>query len=179
MSKKHKKHRHQNQGRANPVLNPGPAERSGVRGGKRSRKTGRILIAALVVIAAIVAYARNVAKSPRESHGAVAAANPPIPTPGVPPRPAPSTPLSGGRIASGSGPRIQFATPVHDFGRIKGGEVVKYTYVFTNAGQQVLEVTAVQASCGCTTAGDWSRQVEPGQTGSIPIEFNSGSFNGC
>jgi hypothetical protein len=77
-----------------------------------------------------------------------------------------------------AGPRIQFATPVHDFGQIKGGEVVKYTYVFTNVGQQVLELTAVQVGCGCTTAGDWSRRVEPGQTGSIPIQFNSGSFNG-
>ena len=77
-----------------------------------------------------------------------------------------------------AGPRIQFATPVHDFGQIKGGEVVKYTYVFTNVGQQLLEITAVQAGCGCTTAGDWSRRVEPGQTGSIPIQFNSGSFNG-
>jgi hypothetical protein len=77
-----------------------------------------------------------------------------------------------------AGPRIQFATPTHDFGKIKGGEVVKYTYAFTNVGQQLLEVTAVQASCGCTTAGEWSRQVEPGKTGSIPIQFNSGNFSG-
>ena len=65
-----------------------------------------------------------------------------------------------------------------DFGRIKGGEVVKYTYVFTNMGGAMLEVSNVHATCGCTTAGDWTRQVEPGKTGSIPIQFNSGNFNG-
>lgn len=178
MSKKHKQHRHQNPGRAQSRMNSAAPGRNGLQGRKPGRKTGLILVAALVVIAGVVAYALNVARSPRESSGAVAAANPPLPTPGVPPQPSLSTPLNGGGIASSSGPRIQFATPVHDLGQLKGGEVVKYTYVFTNAGQQVLEVTAIQASCGCTTAGDWSRQVEPGQTGSIPIEFNSGSFNG-
>lgn len=63
-------------------------------------------------------------------------------------------------------------------GKIKGGEVVKYTYVFTNVGGAMLEVSNVHASCGCTTAGDWTRQVEPGKTGSIPIQFNSGGFSG-
>ena len=87
--------------------------------------------------------------------------------------------LVGAVSAAGvSGPKIQFATLVHDFGKIKGGEVVKYTFSFTNGGDRLLEITAVHPSCGCTTAGEWSRQVEPGKTGSIPIQFNSGNFNG-
>lgn len=81
-------------------------------------------------------------------------------------------------VASGSGPKIVFATPVYDFGRIKGGESVKYTFVFTNAGSAMLQVSNVHAPCGCTTAGDWTRRVEPGKTGSIPIQFNSANFNG-
>lgn len=68
--------------------------------------------------------------------------------------------------------------PEYDFGQIKGGAVVKYTYVFTNVGSSMLEISNVQASCGCTTAGEWSRQVESGKTGSIPIQFNSGNFSG-
>lgn len=178
MSKRCKQHRHQNQGRAKSRMNSTVPGGNGLPGGKPGRKTGLILVAALVVVAAVAAYALNGAKSSREIPGAVAAANPPIPMTVASPQPLLATPLSGGRVASGAGPRIQFATPVHDFGQIKGGEVAKYTYLFTNAGQQLLEVTAVQAACGCTTAGDWSRQVEPGQTGRIPIEFNSGSFNG-
>lgn len=76
------------------------------------------------------------------------------------------------------GPRIQFAAPVHDFGRMKNGETVKHSYVFTNTGDRLLEVSHVHASCGCTTSGEHSRQVEPGKTGTIPIQFSSGSFHG-
>ena len=80
--------------------------------------------------------------------------------------------------AGGSAPRIQFATPTYDFGKVKSGELVKYTYYFTNAGGATLQVSNVQVSCGCTTAGDWTRLVEPGRSGGIPIQFNSASFNG-
>ncbi len=82
------------------------------------------------------------------------------------------------RVADGSGPRIQFADLIYDFGKVKGGELVKHTYYFTNTGGAVLQVSNVQVSCGCTTAGDWTRQVEPGEAGSIPIQFNSANFNG-
>ena len=89
---------------------------------------------------------------------------------------------SGGRkgeVAARSGPKIVFATPVYDFGKVKSGEIVKYTYVFTNVGGAMLQVSNVQVSCGCTTAGEWSRQVEPGKIGSIPIQFNSTGFGGA
>jgi Protein of unknown function (DUF1573) len=79
---------------------------------------------------------------------------------------------------SAVGPRIQFATPVHDFGRARAGEPVKYTYVFTNTGDALLEVKNVQPQCGCTTAGEFSRKVEPGQAGSIAISFNTSAYNG-
>jgi hypothetical protein len=76
------------------------------------------------------------------------------------------------------GAKIQFAMPVYDFGKVQAGEMVKYSFVFTNTGDQLLEVTAVQPSCGCTAAGDWSRKVPPGQTGIVPVQFNSANFNG-
>jgi len=95
-------------------------------------------------------------------------APPPAPTA------APAAPVAIGAI----GPKIQFATPVYDFGKVKSGEPVKYTFVFTNTGDELLILTNVQPSCGCTTAGEWSRQVEPGKTGSIPIQFNSANYGG-
>lgn len=74
------------------------------------------------------------------------------------------------------GPKIRFATTSHDFGRAMAGEQVKYTYVFTNVGDQTLELKGVQA-CGCITS-DYTRKVEPGQTGVIPISFNSSAYSG-
>jgi hypothetical protein len=74
-------------------------------------------------------------------------------------------------------PRIQFATPVYDFGRVRSGDLVRYTYVFTNTGDALLIINGVQPQCGCTTAGDWTKQVESGKTGVIPIQFNSSGYN--
>ncbi|MBI5386280.1 MAG: DUF1573 domain-containing protein [Verrucomicrobia bacterium] len=68
--------------------------------------------------------------------------------------------------------------PVHDFGKANGGSVVNISYVFTNTGKAELEVTGVQPGCGCTVPGQWSRKVAPGQTGSIPLQFNTGSYSG-
>src|SRR5438046_407393 len=69
------------------------------------------------------------------------------------PAPAPDASSTNG------GPQIQFATPVFDFGKAKGGEAVKHDFIFTNTGNTLLEITAAQPSCGCTTAGEWSHKV--------------------
>lgn len=97
----------------------------------------------------------------------------PAPAPAGAPA-APPAPNSTNAI----GPKIQFATPIHDFGKVKSGQPVHYSYVFTNTGDQLLQIRSVQPSCGCTTAGEWTRNVEPGKTGAIPVQFNSANFNG-
>ncbi len=88
--------------------------------------------------------------------------------------------LAGPRPAAAptSGPIIQFAAPVYDFGRADAGDIVKHTYKFKNTGNQVLVVNNVQPSCGCTAAGQWTREVKPGETGTIPIQFNSRGYRG-
>ncbi len=87
-------------------------------------------------------------------------------------------PLPETGVSTKIGPKIQFNTPVHDFGKISAGEVVKYSFIFTNVGDQSLIITNVQPSCGCTAAGDWTREVEPGKIGTIPVQFNSANFGG-
>ena len=88
------------------------------------------------------------------------------------------SPAGGVAATNAVGPKIQFATPVYDFGRVKAGEPVKYTYVFTNTGDGLLIINSVQPQCGCTATGEWTRQVEPGKTGNIPIQFNTAGYNG-
>jgi Protein of unknown function (DUF1573) len=81
-------------------------------------------------------------------------------------------------IASSPGPRIAFSETFFDFGKVKNTGVLEHDFIVTNTGTAVLEITAVQPGCGCTMAGQWDRQVEPGKTGKIPIQFNPVSFNG-
>ena len=76
------------------------------------------------------------------------------------------------------GPRIHFATNTYNYGRQITGTKVNYTFVFTNIGDQVLDVPVAQGSCHCTTAGDWTKSVEPGKTGVIPVTFDSTGFSG-
>jgi len=94
---------------------------------------------------------------------------------------APSPP-SGTKSAAGapetSGPKIEFAIQVFDFGKVSAGELVRHDFVFTNTGRALLEITDVRPGCGCTTAGTWDRRIKPGQTGVIPLQFNSANFNG-
>lgn len=75
-------------------------------------------------------------------------------------------------------PKIEFQSTTYDFGKIKQGEVSRHDYVFTNTGNATLEILAVKPGCGCTTAGEWDKKVEPGKTGSIPLQFNSTGFGG-
>src|SRR5437899_7982291 len=38
------------------------------------------------------------------------------------------------------GPKIQFATPIYEFGKIRSGEPVKHIFYFTNVGDATLEL---------------------------------------
>jgi hypothetical protein len=75
-------------------------------------------------------------------------------------------------------PRIEFKEPTFDFGEIPAEKQVTHRFEFKNTGTATLEIERVQTSCGCTTAGEWDRVVEPGASGSIPIQFNPGRFRG-
>jgi hypothetical protein len=88
------------------------------------------------------------------------------------------TSLPGGEQAKATAPNIQFAETLYNFGKVKSGEIVSHDFIFTNAGAATLEISDVRPSCGCTTAGTWDKQVEPGKTGIIPLQFNSSAFGG-
>jgi len=51
-------------------------------------------------------------------------------------------------------------------------------FTFTNVGTELLELTSVAPSCGCMKLGEWSRKVEPGQTGTINVQYNSYAYIG-
>jgi len=138
------------------LTNPSALRSNDLTSGRKSRKQGMILLAALILA----------------SVGAYAVDPPPPPAPAAPPAAPAAAP------AKPSGAKIQFATPIYDFGKVTAGEAVNYTYIFTNIGTETLQIASVAPSCGCTTAGEWTHSVEPGKTGTIPVRFNSPNYSG-
>ena len=78
----------------------------------------------------------------------------------------------------GKPPEIKFKTPVYDFGKARAGAEVVHDYEFENTGKGPLEILNVKPGCGCTTAGEHTRVVMPGETGVIPIKLKPGSNAG-
>lgn len=72
-----------------------------------------------------------------------------------------------------TGPKIVVQIPEHDFGEIIQGEKVQHNFVVTNMGDDVLSITNVRASCGCTAALPDKNELAPGESTNIKVEFNS------
>ena len=133
----------------------------------------------LLLIVAVVAFAaacndRNAEKKIAELEARLkdlegkkatnAAAATPTNTPGVTaPETKPEGPL----------PVATFGKIEHDFGTIKEGQVVEYTYTVKNTGDAPLIIQNAQPSCGCT-APDWTKSPIPvGGTGFVKAKFDS------
>jgi hypothetical protein len=68
---------------------------------------------------------------------------------------------------------MEFTTLEHDFGTISEGDVVEYTYKFTNTGEAPLIIQNAQGSCGCTVP-DWTKKpIAVGEEGYVTAKFDS------
>jgi hypothetical protein len=83
-------------------------------------------------------------------------------------------------IAPGApaGPRAQFSEMIFDFGKVMPGTKPKHDFIVTNTGRAPLVISAVESGCGCTIAGTWDKEIAPGRTGKIPIQFDPQNFSG-
>lgn len=73
---------------------------------------------------------------------------------------------------------FQWETTMHNFGTIAQGEVVNYTFKFTNNGTEDLRIQSTSASCGCTVPNHTKEPVPPGGTGEIVVRFDSKGKSG-
>jgi hypothetical protein len=85
-------------------------------------------------------------------------------------------PLTAEQLAQA--PKLKFDNPVHDFGNIKQGESVSTDFVFTNAGESVLNIRQTRASCGCTVSKPEKSTLNPGESSVIRVTFNSAGRRG-
>ena len=73
---------------------------------------------------------------------------------------------------------IKFEKEEHDFGSLLQGEVVSYSFHFTNTGNAPLLISEVGSSCGCTV-GDYPREpIAPGKDGAIKVTYDSSGHHG-
>lgn len=70
-------------------------------------------------------------------------------------------------------PVMTFDETEHDFGTIVAGDVVKYTFAFTNTGDAPLVITDTRTSCGCTVPSWPKESIAPGEKGEMTVQFNS------
>jgi uncharacterized cupredoxin-like copper-binding protein len=71
------------------------------------------------------------------------------------------------------GPKISVKSFEHNFGDIVQGEEVSHSFVITNSGGDILKITGVRASCGCTAAEPDKKELKPGESTNIKVTFNS------
>lgn len=75
-------------------------------------------------------------------------------------------------------PQIVSEALIYDFGEVNQGDKVHHSFTFRNAGDELLDITSISSSCGCTAALLSSRRIAPGETGEIKAIFDSSRFRG-
>lgn len=70
-------------------------------------------------------------------------------------------------------PQLAIQQTSHDFGEIKQGETVSHDFVLSNSGGDLLKITNVRASCGCTAAKPEKDELAPGESTNLTVKFNS------
>lgn len=66
-----------------------------------------------------------------------------------------------------------FSEEMHNFGSLKAGEVVSFTFVFRNIGTKTLTINKVDSGCGCIKVAIPEKSVEPGMEGRIEVIYDS------
>ncbi len=73
---------------------------------------------------------------------------------------------------------FKFESDIHDFGELESGEIVAFTFKFTNTGNKNLLIKSIESDCGCISVSYPPKPVKPGETGYIEVEFDSSGLFG-
>jgi len=68
---------------------------------------------------------------------------------------------------------MTFETTSHDFGDVKAGTKVSYTFKYKNTGTDTLKIDNIISSCGCTVPHAYEKIVPPGASATITVHFDS------
>ncbi len=83
----------------------------------------------------------------------------------------------GGEQTKGT-PVMEFERVYKDFGTLKHGEKVSYTFTFKNTGNADLIIKDAAATCGCTVPKYEEKPVPPGEKGKVEVIFDTKGYRG-
>ena len=75
-------------------------------------------------------------------------------------------------------PKVATQQMEYNWGEVPRGEHVKYNFVVSNVGGDLLKIEDVKASCGCTAAKPEKADLAPGESTNINVDFNSTGRSG-
>jgi hypothetical protein len=71
------------------------------------------------------------------------------------------------------GEEIWFEEHLHDYGDLLQDSDGTWSFSFKNLSGEAIVINRVRSTCGCTVP-DWPREpIEPGQSGSITVKYNT------
>ena len=73
---------------------------------------------------------------------------------------------------------IKFNKDSHDFGNIEQDTENKYSFTFTNTGNEPLKIKNAKGSCGCTVPNYPKEPIMPGKTGQIDVVYKPAKQKG-
>ena len=73
---------------------------------------------------------------------------------------------------------IKVDEEIHDFGILQAGEIVLFTFVLTNTGENNLIIENVESDCGCVHINYTKQPVKPGAAGLVEVEFDTSGLFG-
>ncbi len=75
-------------------------------------------------------------------------------------------------------PKLVFPETQHDFGTVKEGQILEYTFRFKNSGNADLIIKDIKTSCGCTAVNLSEKVIPSGGDGTIKVEYDTANRSG-
>ena len=79
--------------------------------------------------------------------------------------------------APSNGPHIHFYETEYNFGVVNEGDIISHKFKFINIGTDTLQVSA-RSTCSCTAAVLSDKNIPPGYSGEILIQYNTAGRKG-
>lgn len=81
--------------------------------------------------------------------------------------------MSMGMLAQEKKAAILFESDVVDYGEVAYGDDGVRKFKFTNTGDDILIISRVYSTCGCTIPKKPEAPVQPGETGEIEVKYDT------